>query len=157
MGTEFADYTGDGRLDLIVTNHEFETHSLFRNEGGGLFADATLESGVGPATLPHVGFGTVIADFDNDAALDLAIVNGHVVDNTALFRSGSSHAQRKLLFGGVDGRRFVEQGANAGPGFAAAGVGRTLVAADIDNDGDVDLLVTNNGGAPELLRNDSLI
>ena len=155
MGTEFADYTRDGRLDLIVTNHEFETHSLFRNEGGGLFADATPESGIGPATLPHVGFGTVFADFDNDAALDLAIVNGHVVDNTALFRTGSSHAQRKLLFGGVDGRRFVEQGRNAGPGFAAPGVGRTLIAADIENDGDLDLLVTNNGGAAELLRNES--
>ena len=55
MGTEFADYNGDGRLDLVVTNHEFETHSLFRNDGGGIFTDATVESGLGPATLPFVG------------------------------------------------------------------------------------------------------
>jgi len=153
MGTEFADYNGDGRLDLVVTNHEFETHSLFRNDGGGVFTDTTVESGLGPATLPFVGFGVAFFDFDNSGALDLAIVNGHVIDNTALFRAGSTHAQRKLLFRNQNGRRLQEIGAAAGPGFARSGVGRTLIAGDVDNDGDVDLLVTNNGGAPELLRN----
>ena len=87
MGTEFADYNGDGRLDLVVTNHEFETHSLFRNDGGGTFTDATVESGVGPPTLPFVGFGVAFFDADNNGALDLAIVNGHVIDNTAVFRA----------------------------------------------------------------------
>ncbi|HXH24235.1 MAG TPA: ASPIC/UnbV domain-containing protein, partial [Vicinamibacterales bacterium] len=154
MGTEFADYSGDGRLDLVVTNHEFETHSLFRNEGGGLFTDATVESGIGPATLPYVGFGVAFFDFDHDAALDLAIVNGHVVDNTALVRPGSSHAQRKLLLRQVAPRRFAEVGRSAGAGFERLGVGRSLAAGDIDNDGDLDLVVTNNGGAVELLRNE---
>jgi hypothetical protein len=153
MGTEFADYNGDGRLDLVVTNHEFETHSLFRNDGNGLFTDTTVESGLGPATLPFVGFGVAFLDFDNNATLDLAIVNGHVIDNTAIFRAGSTHAQRKLLFRNLNGRRLQEIGSAAGPGFARTGVGRTLVAGDVDNDGDVDLLVTNNGRAPELLRN----
>ena len=153
MGTEFADYTGDGRLDLVVTNHEFETHSLFRNEGGGLFTDTTIESGLGPPTLPFVGFGVAFFDFDNNGTLDLSIINGHVIDNTALFRSGSTHAQRKLLFRNLNGRRMQEIGRDAGPGFAPPGVGRTLIAGDVDNDGDVDLLVTNNGGVPELLRN----
>ena len=155
MGTEFADYNGDGRLDLVVTNHEFETHSLFRNDGRGLFTDATVESGIGPPTLPYVGFGVAFFDADNDANLDLAIVNGHVIDNTAMFRSGSTHAQRKLLLRNINGRRFADIGRQAGSGFARDGVGRSLIAGDIDNDGDVDLLVTNNGGAPELLRNDS--
>ena len=153
MGTEFADYNGDGRLDLVVTNHEFETHSLFRNDGAGVFTDATVESGLGPATLPFVGFGVAFFDFDNSGSLDLAIANGHVIDNTALFRSGSTHAQRKLLFRNLNGRRLMETGREAGPGFSAAGVGRTLVTGDVDNDGDVDVLVTNNGAAPELLRN----
>lgn len=155
MGTEFADYDGDGRLDLVVTNHEFETHSLFRNDGAGAFVDVTVESGLASPTLPFVGFGVALADVDADGLLDLAIVNGHVIDNTALFRAGSTHAQRKLLFRNVNGRRFVEMGRQAGPGFARDGVGRSLVAGDLDNDGDVDLVVTNNGGAPELLRNDS--
>jgi len=153
MGTEFADYNGDGRLDLVVTNHEFETHSLFRNDGGGVFTDVTVESGLGPATLPFVGFGVAFFDFDNSGTLDLAIVNGHVIDNTALFRAGSTHAQRKLLFRNLNGRRLQEIGAAAGSGFARSNVGRTLIAGDVDNDGDVDLLVTNNGRAPELLRN----
>jgi hypothetical protein len=153
MGTEFADYNGDGRLDLVVTNHEFETHSLFRNDGGGLFTDTTVESGLGPATLPFVGFGVAFLDFDNSGTLDLAIVNGHVIDNTAVFRPGSTHAQRKLLFRNLNGRRLQEIGSAAGPGFARAGVGRTVIAGDVDNDGDLDLLVTNNGAAPELLRN----
>ena len=153
MGTEFADYNGDGRLDLVVTNHEFETHSLFRNDGSGTFTDATVESGVGPPTLPFVGFGVAFFDPDNDGRLDLAIVNGHVIDNTAVFRPGSSHAQRKLLLRNTNGRRFQEAGRESGRGFAADGVGRSLIAADVDNDGGMDLLVTNNGALPELLHN----
>jgi hypothetical protein len=155
MGTEFADFTGDGRLDLGVTNHEFETHSLFRNEGGS-FVDATVPSGVAAATLPYVGFATAFFDYANSGWLAYATVNGHVVDNTTVVRPGSTHAQRKLLFATVDGRRFTEIAKDAGPGFAAAGVGRSLVTGDLDNDGDVDLVVTNNGGPLELLRNDSV-
>jgi len=154
MGTEFADYNGDGRLDLVVTNHEFETHSLFRNDGGGSFVDATVEAGIGPPTLPFVGFGVVFFDFDNSSDLDLSIANGHVIDNTALFRPGSTHAQRKLLFRNTNGRRFAEVSRQAGPGFTKDAVGRSLIAGDIDNDGDPDLVVTTNGGSAELLRND---
>ena len=153
MGTEFADYDGDGRLDLVVTNHEFETTSLFRNDGGGTFVDTTLEAGISAPTLPLVGFGVAFFDLDNDADLDLSIVNGHVIDNTALFRPGSTHAQRKLLFQNTNGRRFAEVGRQSGAGFTRDDVGRTLVGGDIDNDGDVDLVVTNNGGAPDMLRN----
>src|SRR4029079_8668185 len=69
MGTDFGDVDGDGRLDLIVTNHELEMHTLFRNLGKGLFADAPLESGVGRETLPYVGFGTQFFDYDNDGDL----------------------------------------------------------------------------------------
>lgn len=155
MGTEFADYDGDGRLDLVVTNHEFETHSLYRNDGRGAFVDATVEGGLGPPTLPFVGFGVAFFDGDSDGRLDLSIVNGHVIDNTALFRAGSTHAQRRLLLHNTSGRRFAEVGLRAGPGFSAAAVGRTLLAGDLDDDGDLDLVVTNNGGTVEILRNDS--
>jgi hypothetical protein len=97
MGTDAGDYDGDGRVDLVVTNFESETHSLFRSLGGGLFADATFESGLGPATLPFLGFGVAFLDYDNDTDLDLAIANGHVLDNADLFRSTSRYAQRNLL------------------------------------------------------------
>jgi hypothetical protein len=154
MGTDFGDYDGDGRLDLIVTNHEFESTSLFRNLGKGLFAETTSESGVGPPTLPLVGFGVALFDYDNDGRLDVAIANGHVIDNTAMFRAGSTHAQRRLLFHNAGNRKFMEVARQSGPGFAVDRVGRALMVGDLDNDGDLDILVTNNGQPADLLRND---
>jgi enediyne biosynthesis protein E4 len=154
MGIDLADYDGDGRLDLFITNHELETHTLFHNMGRGLFADVTSQSGIGLETLPYVGFGTAFFDYDNDGDLDLAITNGHVVDNSGHYRPGSKTEQRKLLFRN-DGSRFREIGREAGPGFAIEKIGRALVAADIDNDGSLDLLFTNNGDTPDLLRNAS--
>jgi hypothetical protein len=154
MGTDAADYDGDGLLDLIVTNHELETTSLYRNLGGRLFAYVTGESGLAASTRPFVGFGVLFTDYDNDGALDVAMVNGHVLDNTALLFPGSTHAQRKLLFRNLGTRRFTDVGKSSGSGFASDKVGRGLAAGDIDNDGDQDLLVTNNGGPVELLRNE---
>ena len=153
MGTAFGDYDGDGRLDLVVTNHEFEMHSLFRSLGGGVFTDVTLESGLGPVTLPYVGFGVAFVDFDNDGRRDLAIVNGNVVDNIAEFRKGAKHAQPSLLLRNT-GDRFRSVGKQAGPAFAAETVSRALAKGDIDNDGDLDLLITSNGGAVQLLLNE---
>jgi len=154
MGTDFADYDGDGDLDLFVTNHELETHTLYRNLGTGLFSEATAEAGLGTPTLPYVGFGTAMVDYDNDGDLDIGVVNGHVVNIPTLVRPGAVLAQRKLLFAN-DGRgRMREIGRQAGPGFGEDKVGRTLVAGDIDNDGDLDFLVTNNGADAELLRNE---
>ena len=117
--TDFGDYDGDGRLDLAVTNFEMETHNLYRNLGGGLFADATLPKRHRlPRTLRFLGFGAVFLDYDNDGSLDLAIANGHVLDNTSHFQSASRYAQRKLLLHN-DGRgRFTDAGGSAGPGFA---------------------------------------
>jgi hypothetical protein len=155
MGTDAADYDGDGRLDLVVTNHEFETHGLYRNAGGRLFTYATTESGIGPPTLPFVGFGVAFLDADNDTNLDLAIVNGHVTDNIGRLRSGARHAQRNLLFHNTGSRRLVEVGATAGDSFAIERVSRGLAVGDVDNDGDLDLLVTNNGGPVDLLLNQS--
>ena len=153
MGTAFGDFDGDGKLDLVVTNHEFEMHSLFRSLGGGVFTDVTQESGLGPVTLPYVGFGVAFLDFDNDTRNDLAIVNGNVVDNIALFRKGAKHAQPSLLLRNI-GDRFRSVGKQAGPAFATETVSRALAKGDIDNDGDIDLLITSNGGAVQLLLNE---
>lgn len=154
MGIDTGDYDADGRLDLIVTNLDFEMHTLHRGLDQGLFAYATTEGGIGFATLPFVGFGVAFFDADNDARLDIAIANGHVMDNAPQLRAGATYAQRKLLFRNTSGRRFQEAGRSAGPGFALEKVGRGLATADIDNDGDLDLLVTNNGQTADLLRND---
>jgi len=153
MGVDAGDYNGDGRLDLVVTNLDSEMNSLYRSLGPLLFAYATPESGTGPATLPFVGFGVVFFDVDNDALLDLAVANGHIFDNAPLFRAGATYAQRNLLFRNT-GTRFADVSRSAGPGFAIEKVSRGLIAGDIDNDGDLDLLVTNNGQTADLLRND---
>ena len=154
MGIDAGDYDGDGRLDLAITNLDFQMHSLHRALGRGSFAWSTIESGIGYATLPFVGFGVAFMDADNDGRLDLAIANGHILDNAPAFRAGATYRQRKLLFRNTTGRRFAEVGHAAGPGFAPEKVGRGLAAGDVDNDGDLDLLVTNNGQTADLLRND---
>ena len=154
MGTDTGDYDGDGRIDLVVTNLDFEMHSLYRGLGDGVFGYATPETGIGPATLPFVGFGVVFLDADNDTRLDLAFASGHIMENAPQFRAGATHAQRNLLFRNLAPRPFVEVGRRAGPGFALEKVSRGLMSGDIDNDGDLDLLVTNNGQTADLLRND---
>jgi hypothetical protein len=153
MGAAFADFSGNGRPGLIVTNHETEMHSLFANVDGRLFSDITVRSGVGSATRPYVGFGVVFFDYDNDVDLDIAIANGHVLANVARLRAGGSYAQRNLLLRN-NGGRFQDMKDQAGPGFLPELVSRGLAAGDIDNDGDLDLLVTNNNASPNLLVNE---
>jgi len=154
MGIDTGDYDGDGQLDVVITNLDFEMHTINRGLGHGLFGYATTESGVGFPTLPFVGFGVAFLDFDNDGLLDIAIANGHILDNAPLFRAGATYMQRKLLFRNLANRRFGEVGRSAGPAFSAERVSRGLAVGDIDNDGDLDLLVSNNGQDAELLRND---
>ena len=153
MGTAFADFGGNGRLGLIVTNHEAEMHSIFLNVDGAIFSDVTVRSGVGPATRPYVGFGVAFFDYDNDTDLDIAIANGHVMANVSSLRGGGKFAQRNLLLRNSDGR-FQNVTNQAGPGFSIELVSRALAAGDVDNDGDLDLLVTNNGAGVNLLLNE---
>jgi enediyne biosynthesis protein E4 len=154
MGTDFGDSDGDGLLDIFVTNLDRQTHNLYRNLGKGLFADVTFESGVGEATLPFVGFGAVFVDYDNDTDLDLAVANGDVIDNVGLFRDSTSYEQRNLLLQNDGTGKFRDVGASAGAGFAIKKASRSLSAGDLDNDGDLDLLIGNIGQTADLLRND---
>jgi enediyne biosynthesis protein E4 len=154
MGTDMGDTNGDGLLDIIVTNLDRETHSLYRNLGKGLFSNVTFESGVGPATIPFVGFGVAFFDFDNDTDLDLTIANGDIIDNVSLFRDSTTYEQRNLLLQNDGSGKFRDVTSGAGPGFALKKVSRTLAVGDLDNDGDLDILIGNNGQTADLLRND---
>ena len=152
MGTASADFAGTGRPGLVVTNHEAEMHSAFLNVDGTIFSDVTVRSGVGPATRPYVGFGVAGFDYDNDTDLDMAIANGHVMANASSLRGGGTFAQRNLLLRNSNGR-FENVTNQAGPGFSIELVSRSLATGDVDNDGDLDLLITNNGAGVNLLLN----
>ncbi len=153
MGTDSADLDGEARPGLFVTNIDHEPNNLFHNNGDGTFTDITVERGMGTVALGMSGFGTRFLDFDNDGKLDLVVLNGHVLDNIALYHEGVAFAERPFLLHNT-GTRFEEVGALHGAAFQKAYVGRALATGDYDNDGDTDLLWVINGGPPVLLRND---
>jgi len=154
MGTDMGDIDGDGLLDIFVTNLSEQTHSLYRNLGKGLFDNVTFPSGVGKATLPFVGFGAAFFDYDNDTDLDLVIANGDVIDNIDDLKDQRSYKQLNLLLQNDGSGKFTEVGPVSGPGFALKKASRALAVGDIDNDGDLDLLIANVGDTADLLRND---
>ncbi len=153
MGTDFGDYDRDGKLDLIVTNLEFETHTLYRNKGDGSFEDLTQETGLASATFYYAGWGTKFLDFDNDGFLDLFIVNGGLLDNIELYKKGVTYAQKKLLLRNLNGK-FVNETERYGQDLLKPTVARGAAFGDYDNDGDIDIIVVNSGQPPNLLRND---
>jgi len=153
MGVDAADYDGDGRPDLFVTHLDLEFNRLYRNNGDGTFEDATFSAKLGYHAYHMSGFGTRFLDYDNDGWRDIFIANGHVLDNITLFHADAAYAEKKLMFRNVHGV-FEPVGDLLGSDFALPRVSRAAAIADFDNDGDLDILVTNNGQAPQLLRND---
>jgi hypothetical protein len=154
MGADAADITGSGWLDLIVTHLDFELARLYRNRGDGTFDDATLTSQLGYATFQLSGFGTRFFDYDNDGARDLFIANGHILDNIELYHTETHYREPKLMFRNVGRGVFTNVSHSLGPDLVQPRVSRGVAVADFDNDGDLDILVSNNGEPPQLLRND---
>ena len=160
MGVDAADFDGDGRLDLTVTNFQGEPNSLFRNQGdGSFFLPQAFSSGTGAFTVPALGFGTNLVDVDGDGRLDLFAANGHVLDNVRAFDRSTTYGQRNLLFhnrgpGPYGNTLFADVTTLAGPGLAQKRVSRGSAAGDLDNDGDPDLLVVNLGDTLSVLRNE---
>jgi hypothetical protein len=153
MGLATGDLDGDGDIDLFVTNFDDESNTLYRNDGEGFFTDVTDSTGLeAPSRLP-VGFGTVAADLDDDGDLDLAVANGHIIDNIQLYNDGKSWAQRPLLFEALGGGRFRDASEDSGDLCSLEIVGRGLYTGDLDEDGDLDLLLTENDGPARLFFN----
>ena len=153
MGTEIADYDGDGWPDIFMTAFSREYNTLFRNLGKLRFEDVTLKAGLASSFLT-LAFGTKLFDFDNDGDLDIYCTNGHVTDNVELYDAQLSYKQTDLLYENIGGGRFRDVSAESGPAFRIKHVGRGAAVGDFDNDGDLDIIVANCGERPMLLRND---
>ncbi len=151
MGVDFADYDNDGRPDIIVTDLSGQRYVLYKNNGDGAFTDVTDQSGVGRATLKYSGWSTRFVDLDNDGWKDLFIAQGHVMDNVHITSPDLQYLQPPLLLHNLQGRFTAIDG---GPGLKGAWAGRGAAFGDIDNDGDIDIVVSNIGQKAYLLRND---
>jgi hypothetical protein len=154
MGADAADTTGSGRPDLIVTHLDQQLARLYQNLGEGYFEDATFRSKISYATFHLSGFGTRFMDYDNDGARDLFIANGHVLDNIQRYHAETTYAEPKLMFRNVGHGIFENVSDQLGHDFLLPRVSRGAAIGDFDNDGDLDILISNNGQAPQLLRND---
>jgi len=154
MGVDAADYDGSGRPSLIIGNFSNEMMALYHNEGSGLFLDEAPTSAIGKASLLSLTFGCFFFDYDLDGLLDVFAANGHVADDIEAVQPKVKYAQPPHLFRNLGGGRFAAVTAASGEAIQRPMVGRGAAHADFDNDGDLDVLVTANGGPPRLLRND---
>jgi enediyne biosynthesis protein E4 len=155
MGIASGDFNLDGHEDLFVTNIVGETFAMYVNDGHAVFDDARAATGLAALTAPYTGFGTDWFDYDNDGLLDLFVANGAV--NIVESQRGQPLPFRmpNQLFHNAGGR-FVDAGAAGGPAFQRAGIGRGAAFGDLDNDGDADIVVTNNAGPALLLLNQTI-
>ena len=154
MGVDTGDFTNSGQAGIAITNFDNEMLALFRRSSGGGYEDVAIQAGVGAPTRPMLGFGCIFADLDLDGALDLVLANGHIDDTVRNIRGNVGYAQPPQLFLNTGSGSFRDATFEAGPDFAQPKVGRGLAYGDFDRDGDLDLLLTTNHGAPYLFRND---
>jgi enediyne biosynthesis protein E4 len=158
MGVECADVDNDGLLDLFVTTYQQELATLFKNRGKGLFDDVTPLTRAGEGTLRYVKWGVGVVDFNNDGHRDIFIACGHLHDNVHLFDSTTLYECPSILLrntGAKTGPMFVNVSAESGDGPRIKRSARGAAFDDLDNDGDVDVVILNSRRGPTLLRNDA--
>jgi len=148
MGVTAGDYDHDGKLDLFITNFADEYNTLYHNDGGNSFTDVSYAAKVAAVSLPYVGWGTKFFDYDNDGWVDLFVANGHVYPQLP------NYLQPKLLFRNNHDGTFSEMSAPFGAVLTELRASRGVAFGDIDNDGDIDLVIVDLDGSPQLLRND---
>lgn len=159
MGIALGDADNDDNFDLFITHLRNETNTFYRNNGDSGFQDDTAASGLGGPSLPYTGWGTGFFDYDHDGDLDLALVNGRVTRGPLLTAHNppsywDHYAEPNMLFENTGDGRFRNVSEKTGKFSSEIENSRTLAFGDVDNDGDVDLLVTNEGGPARLYYND---
>ncbi len=154
MGVAFGDYDNDTWLDLAVTNFQHQTNTIYHSDAGEFFTDQTYSSGTGDVSLPYLAWGVNFFDFDHDGFQDIFIANGHIHDNVTLVDSSTTYAQLNHLFWNNRDDTFTDVAAGSNSGLALERSSRGSAVADIDNDGDLDLVVSNVGNGVDILRND---
>jgi hypothetical protein len=155
MGVAFGDYNNDGLLDIFVTNFDNEHNTLYKNLGPKGFLDVSLQAKVGAPSVPYVGWGTGFVDFDNDGLLDLFVVNGHVYPQVELIKSETQmgFGQHFLLHRNLGDGTFEEISKNSRLWDVPLRSGRGAAFGDLNNDGLIDVVVTNVGDVPTVLLN----
>ena len=153
MGTDFADYDNDGRPDLFVDDLANQKYAIFHNDGDGTFSYDSYISGVAGLTLLHSGWGARFLDYDNDGWKDLLIAQGHDLDTIEKSFPDLHYREPPLLLRNEGGRKFVDVSGLSKEVFHQRWVGRGLAIGDIDNDGRMDAVITENGGPAHILIN----
>lgn len=154
MGVAAGDYDGDGRLDIFKTNFSEDLPNLYRNRGNRFFDEATTAAGLG-ANFRYLGWGCGLFDFDHDGHLDIFYVNGHVYPEIDRLQSSFGYKQPKVLYQNLGNGRFRDVARLAGRAVQQPIAARGAAFGDMDNDGDVDVIVNPINAIPELLRNDA--
>jgi hypothetical protein len=155
MGVAVGDFDRDGDEDIFITHLMGETNTLFVNDGTGFFEDRTPAFGLSAPSFPYTSFGTGWLDYDNDGWPDLLVLNGavQVIERLALAGDPYPLHQPNQLFHNEGGKRFLDVSDRAGQDIRISEVSRGAAFGDVDNDGDIDVLVANNNGPVRLLRN----
>lgn len=155
MGVDAEDVDGDGLPELFVTNFAHEYNTLYQNLGKAGFFDNTPYFGLASDSMPFVSWGTGLVDFDADGWPDVFTTNGHVDDNRRLLGQPIDYEEPPLLFRNDHGKRFRLATRDAGPYFEGKYVGRGVAFGDLDDDGDVDIVVNDKDRPAAVLRNDT--
>ncbi len=155
MGVDAADYDGSGKQSIVIGNFTNESIALYHNDGSGLFTDEASMSGIGKVSAQSLTFACFFFDYNLDGLLDIFAANGHVSDDISVVQPTVKYAQPPHLFHNKGKKKFEEVTARLGRALNRAIVGRGAAYGDMDNDGDLDLLITTNNGPARLLRNDN--
>ena len=154
MCVALGDYDNDGNLDLFITDFQLMSDHLWHNDGKGHFDEVSGPAGISEPTRHVLSFGGGFFDYDNDGWLDLFVANGHISAEIGRVSPDVHYKQMNSLFHNNHNGKFTDVAQVSGSGFTKPYVGRGVAFADFDNDGDVDVLVANNGDPPLLLHND---